>query len=229
MRSLQELVNEDDSGWPLVAEWLTQATNPVEVLPADLTRAGQVLTAVQVTTRSPMGAIVCTSGGLLFDHGWLRILGSGHTRLPRTLSLWNKRASPDGTRFPGALLVADDAVGGFFALNGGAFTSPPGRVHYFAPDTLDREDTGKGYADFLQWACAGDLNTFYGSCRGAGSGQEVRTLSGDRGISIYPFLWAEGPDVSKRSRASVPLEELWGVEMDMRAQRMQKRSRAIHD
>lgn len=228
MRDLQELVDENDSAWPLVQEWVSQATNPVEILPADQTRAGQVLTAVQVTTRSPIGAIVYASGGILFDHGWLRVLGCGHTRLTRTLASWNGLDAPN-PRLPGALLIADDAVGGFFALNGGAFPSPPGRLHYFVPDTLDWEDMGKGYSDFLQWACAGDLSLFYGDWRWPGWEQEVGALHGDLGVSIYPFPWAAGPDIAQRSRAIVPIEELWGAQTDMRAQMMQERSNDIHD
>jgi len=37
----------------------------------------------------------------------------------------------------GLLLVADDVLGGFYALNGGAFGSESlGKIFYFAPDNL---------------------------------------------------------------------------------------------
>ncbi len=76
MRSLDELIDLQDPGWPLVQEWIAKASNPVEVLPADRARAEATLVELQVTTRSPMGAIALETGGLLVDSGWLRILGS---------------------------------------------------------------------------------------------------------------------------------------------------------
>lgn len=74
----------------MVQQWLAEATNAVEVLPPpdDATR-DLALLATQVTTRSPMGAVIYESGGILVDYGWLRILGSGHPRLPRSLPEWN--------------------------------------------------------------------------------------------------------------------------------------------
>ena len=45
------------------------------------------------------------------------------------------------------ILGADDAVGGFFAINGDAFDGPHGDVWYLAPVTLAWETCGMGYAD----------------------------------------------------------------------------------
>ena len=84
MRPLSELINTEDPAWPMVQELIANATNPVEVLPAHPVDREVALHAIQVTTRSTMGAIVYETGGLLIDHGWLRILGSGHDRLPRS-------------------------------------------------------------------------------------------------------------------------------------------------
>lgn len=125
VRPLAELVDTADSAWPLVQDWIAHARNPVEVLPvADRRQAGQALLGTQVTTRSPMGAVVYESGGLLIDHGWLRVLGSGHPRLSRSLPAWNEGRSA------GFLLIADDVLGGFFALNGGALGPDAGQVYY---------------------------------------------------------------------------------------------------
>ena len=88
-RSLQELVDSVDPGWVHVLEWSGQAIRPVELLPPSSNRE-QVLLDVQVTTRSTMGAIAYESGGILVDNGWLRILGSGHIKLARTLPGWNE-------------------------------------------------------------------------------------------------------------------------------------------
>ena len=77
MRSLQELISLDDPAMPLVRQWLEEAGRPADLLPASA-QANEVLLSLQVTTRSPMGAIAHETGGSLIDHGWLRVLGSGH-------------------------------------------------------------------------------------------------------------------------------------------------------
>ncbi|WP_431825038.1 DUF2625 family protein [Burkholderia sp. F1] len=142
MRPLNELVNERESALPSVMEWAAAATHPCEILPpAD--RSGEVLLALQVTTRSPLGAIAYSTGGIRVDSGYLRLLGSGHPRLTRNIVDWN-----DG-RSAGFLLIADDVVGGFFALNGGALGEDVGSMYYLAPDQIRTFKTaviGHGHA-----------------------------------------------------------------------------------
>ncbi len=106
-------------------------------------------------------------------------------------------------------------MGGFFALNGGAFPGVTGPTHYLAPDTLGWEDLGMSYSQLLYWAATGDLAGFYENARWPGWQGEVRALSGDRGMPIYPPLWAEGGPVSERSWRPVPMIELWGVQREI--------------
>ena len=220
-RTLTDLVDTADPAWPLVSEWLSGASAPVEVLPMDQGRAERTLLDMQITTRSPMGAIVYHTGGILIDDGWLRILGSGHDRLPRTVSSWNAVTLPiQEQRLPGGCLFADDVIGGFFALNGGAFEAQPGHVQYFAPDTLNWEDMKMSYSQFIQWSCGAGLAQFYQSFRWDGWRDEVKALNGDKAFSFYPFLWANEPSLPGRSRKAVPVEEVWGVQMDTRLQMM---------
>ena len=89
-RPLAELINTQDPGWVMVQGWMKAAKNEVQVLPRNLSQAEAALLAAQVTTRSPMGAVVYETGGILVDGGWLRILGSGSPALPRDLMSWNK-------------------------------------------------------------------------------------------------------------------------------------------
>jgi Protein of unknown function DUF2625 len=58
MQPISQLINKTDPGWPLVKKWITTAKNKVEVLPVDTAKAKNALYKTQVTTRSPMGAIV---------------------------------------------------------------------------------------------------------------------------------------------------------------------------
>ena len=218
MRSHNELLS-DDSAWPLVQEWIAAATNQVEVLPSTEPDRTRALEEIQVTTRSPMGAVIYETGGLLVDRGWLRILGSGDPRLPRTLPGWNRgKIWSEGESPSGLLVVADDVVGGSFAINGGVFDGPPGQMHYFAPDRLEWEPLGRGYSDFLQWAFQGDLERFYEGQRWPEWPADVSTLAGNQAFSIYPFLWEKGPPIGERSRKPVPMAELCGLQFDIRRQ-----------
>jgi hypothetical protein len=213
MKSLRELINQDDPGWPVVQRWIAEATNPVEVLPPpDGATREKALVGTQVTTRSPMGAIIYESGGLLIDHGWLRILGSGHPRLPRSLPDWNfGRSHSVPGQFPAFLLVADDVVGGFFAIDGGGLGFERGKVCYFAPDRLAWENTGKAYSDFLGWCLRGDLNRYYENARWPGWQKEIQSVGGDQAILIYPSLFCDGPPVSERQRRPVSISEIYDL------------------
>jgi hypothetical protein len=213
MRPLRELIDNKEPAWPLIEEWISEAVMDVEVLPADRAAGEAALHAAQVTTRSPMGAMAYKAAGLFIDSGWLRVLGAGgHPRLQRSLPAWN-----DG-RSDGFYLVADDAVGGSFALNGGALGDDKGKVYYFAPDSLRWEPCDFGYSDFLPWAMSGDVTEFYESLRWDGWQTEVRQLTGDQAINFYPFLFAEGPPLKKRSRRPVPVTEQYELQLEMQRQ-----------
>lgn len=189
MRTLEQLLNKADPGWPLVQEWISKARNKVEVLPCDTAKANDALYKTQVTTRSPMGAIVHSTGGLLVDGGWIRILGSGSTKLARTLPDWNKGKSfKEFGEQPSFLLVADDAAGGFFAINAGAFGNDAGKVYYLAPDNVEWEPLELTYTEFLQFCFNGDLADFYKELRWKDWQTEVATLDGSKTYNFFPFL-----------------------------------------
>jgi hypothetical protein len=215
-RGLDELIVRENPGWPIVEGWIGESKRPVEVLPADRARAKRALLALQVTSRSILGALALGCAGVLVDHGWLRLLGCGSDRMTGSLLSWNGLDGPaPESALQGALLVAHDAVGGFFAINGDAAPDRRGMVSYFAPDSLTWENLGVGHADFVNWALTGDLDNFYETVRWAGWEDEVRKLSPDRGFSIDPCLWAKGPPLEERSRRDVPMEELWGLNNEM--------------
>lgn len=220
MRTLKELLDTTSPAWPLVQEWLASASNPVEVLPRDDVSAGQVLHQLQVTTRSPLGAVAHETGGLLVDRGWLRILGSGGARMRGSLSSWNALGPHQAVASTqGMLLVAHDVLGGFFALDGGALGEGRGGAFYFAPDSLKWEDLGRGYSDLLAFFLGGDLSGFYGDSRGAGWSEDVSRLSPDEGFSMHPPLWtAEGKDLARVSKRPVPMTELLNIQLEFARQ-----------
>jgi hypothetical protein len=215
VRTLAELRDVDDPAIHDIQRWMAEAARPVEML-APAGGSDEVLHRVQVTRRSALGALAADTGGLLVDHGWLRHLGGGSPRLPRDLASWNVHG--DAARCDGAMLVADDVLGGFFAINGGGLPGKPGEMAYLAPDTLEWEPMGMGHAAFVGWTMTAALDEFYDGQRWSGWQAEVAAVAGDQGLSVYPFLWAGGPPIAERSRAPVPIEELWQLWQSIAAQ-----------
>jgi hypothetical protein len=212
VRSYADLLSEDPA-WPEIEALVTER---VTVLARDAARARSCLEALQVTTRSPLGAIAHETGGMLVDHGWLRLLGSGHPQLERALGRWNAEL---GVPVGDCMIVGDDVVGGVFAIDGGALGFARGNVCYFAPDRLAWEDMGLGYGAFVGWALRGDLALFYENLRWPGWEAEVAQVASDRALSLYPPPWTvEGKDVSKVSRGAVPVGQLFHMQMDVRSQ-----------
>jgi hypothetical protein len=210
-RSLDELLNTDEPRWPIVEGWISEAIRPVEVLSASAS-SGESLVAVQVTTRSPMGAVIFHTGGILVDHGWIRILGSGHERLPRSLPDWNYACGlPEMLEPPPWLLIGDDVLGGFFALNGGRFSVDGHTVWYFAPDTLEWEDMGYSYSQFLSWCFSGKVDNFYELFRWPEWESEVSKLGGSQVLQVAPPLFTAGDHIAQRSRRAVPIGEFFGL------------------
>jgi hypothetical protein len=221
LKQFEELFDREEPGWPLVQEWIAEAKNPVEVLapPNDALRE-TALVHTQVTTRSPMGAVIYETGGIFVDYGWIRILGSGHPRLPRSAPDWNwKRSFHVSGERPSFFLCGDDAVGGFFAIDGGGLGVEAGKVCYFAPDSLRWENTKLGYSQFLTWCFQGDLATYYQTARWPNWQEDVTRLGGDQVFGIYPFLFCEGPPVAERSRKPLPITEIYDLHVGEQAKK----------
>ena len=209
MKSLDELINTDEPGMDIVYEWISEAINHVEVL-SPSSQNEDVLHSLQVTTRSPMGAIAYETGGILVDNGWLRFRGSGNERLTRPL---------DGSDYEkGYLLVADDAVGGFFAINGGALGDDPGMIYYLPPDHLDWEPLEIGYSAFFEWSLSENLADFYLDLRWSTWQEDLKGLDPEKCFSFYPFLWTEEGSLETSQRKPIPVQEAWNLINEFREQ-----------
>lgn len=222
-RPLAELIDQREPAWPLVLEWLRTGRNAFEVLPTERDRGETALLALQVTTRSPLGAIALEAGGIVVDGGWLRVLGAGCDRMRGSLLTWNGlEGAPPDPKLEGALVVAHDAAGGFFLLDGGGLgVGSRGGVVYAAPDDLDWLDMTMGYSDFVHWAAHGDLAKFYADLRWPGWESEVRQLDLDRAFCFFPPLFTKEGQTARldpRSRRGVPTAELWGLWNEVRRQ-----------
>eukprot|EP00667_Euglena_gracilis_P018442 EG_transcript_19595 len=232
----------DDSALPLVRRWQRAAINHVDILPPTNSREAEAaLRWLELTARTPLGAVALHTGGILVHHGWLRILGGGHRpRLARSVVQHNARcaaaltgAPPEADAPLGCIVVADDVVGGVFALNGGRLSEERGtiaKVFYLSPDTLEWENTGLGYSAFLQWAFSGDLAEFYAlypfeppvDCPDLAADEavsadvqwwrDVEGLAACRSFHFTPPLWdTAGGAAIDRLRVAVPAAELFEV------------------
>lgn len=218
MRTLQELINIDEPGWAVVKPWIDLAKNNIEILPRTQKQAEEALVNTQVTTRSLMGAIVYETGGLIIDNGWIRILGSGCDRMKRSLPVWNKGKTFSEYGEPAPyLLIADDAIGGFYAINGGMLGQDTGNIYYFAPESLDWISLEMGYTDFLLFCFEADMDDFYSDLRWNNWENDVKNLHPDYAYNFYPFLWTkEGKDINKVSRKVISIEEAYDFNMGMK-------------
>lgn len=213
-RKLEELINVKDDSWSFIEEWINNADNSCEVLKREIEKSKKVLLGLQVTTRSPLGSVAYRTGGILFDKGWIKLLGSGNSNIYGDLLYWNGigentvEESKDN-----ALIIAYDIIGGFFALNGGAFSGELGDVFYLSPTTLEWEDLEVGYTDFLDWLFNGDLDSFYEDVRWDGWEKDIKLISTDKGIVFYPPLWSEEGTILTSMRKQIHVNEIWKLNL----------------
>ena len=210
-RTAGDLIAHQGDAWTEIVEWVGAAVRPVDIVEVVPARGEATLVALQVTTRSPMGAIALRSGRIVVDRGWLRILGAGSDRFGGGLREWNglDGKPPLDPPLRDAMIVAYDAVGGFYALNGGAWEGSPGGVHYFPPDTYEWQPLELTYSALLRFVFSGDLDAFYAQLRWTGWEAEVAELGADEAISIYPPPGFGNEPLEARARRPVPARELW--------------------
>ena len=183
--------------WPLVKRWIDQAAHEVRALPADEEGGARVLATLGITERSVLGALAVHTGGLLIDHGWMRVLGG-----PGLLD-WHDR-------YAEGLIVGHDVVAGFYAVD-----RREGDVRYLAPDTLEWEGMEMGHAQWVHWTLTGDLGSFYENLRWPGWEAEAEPLAIDVGLTLYPPPFTrEGRPIADVTRGPAPAIELWGVQQE---------------
>lgn len=216
-RAQAELADVDDPAWPELEASIKDSQLPVEVISIPPDQGRTVLHQLQVTARSTLGALALNTGGLLIDHGWLRILGGGGQDLP-SLATANNLDSPGEVPGPPPLMtVAFDVLGGHFAIDGGGLGVEPGKVCYWAPDTLEWSSLGVGHSAFVEWALTKEgPASFYEDMRWEGWRDEVKGVAPSQGISVYPPLFsAEAYPLVNTSRRAVPFDDVFAFNKDM--------------
>jgi len=194
-QTLQELLETEDPAWPQLRRWLADAPNGANLWTTPRERGEATLYRLQAPASTTLGAMALYTAGVSVDGGWLRLLGAGGPPLGAGLREWNGLAGKPPA-LPGGLVVAHDAIGGFYVVNAGALQGEPGRVFYRAPRTWVA--LGVGYTDFVRWCLEADLDRFYLRLRWEGWREEVRALAPDAA------LIGEGD-----ARRPVPVRALW--------------------
>ncbi|WP_342481813.1 DUF2625 family protein [Paenibacillus sp. FSL L8-0340] len=207
--SVAELVDLENHAWEEVRELLSQGTRTYRLTAAEPETAAQTLVRLQVSTKSYLGAIAYETGGIVFEHGWITLLGAGGEGIYGSLTSWNGlAASQDIPALPGLLIVAYDAAGGFFGLDVGRF-GQSGHVYYFAPDTLEWESTQLAYSGFIGWLAEGDLDLFYETFRWEGWEEAALKLQPGQVFGYYPPLWTKEGSGQFSRKAPIPILEAW--------------------
>jgi hypothetical protein len=208
-RKLDELIDNQEPAIKLLQQLVNDAKVPCELLPPGPERE-KALLYLQVTTRSTLGALAYDTGGLLIDDGWLRLLGSGHAKLSRSLHEWNSPRT-DGAFY----LVGDDLAGGFFAINGGAFGDDLGSVYYWPPDSLEWESLERGFTDFVAMFLTHTIENYYTDLRWSSWREDARSASSDQYFAFFPFLWTKEGSVERSHRSVVPMSQMWDAKVDI--------------
>ncbi len=216
-KSLDELINVNDSAINLINDWAKKATVKVEILENDKSSAAKNLLWAQVSTRSSMGAIIYETGGIVIENGLLRIYGSGCQKLNRSIMDWNSGRAVFENNIPKYILIADDIFGGFYAINGGFFSNETlSKIYYFSPDTLQWENLNINYSDFILFSFSTKINQFLNAFKWETFDTNFNQSNYNQAFSFYPFLFTiEGKNIEKVDKKLVSVDEIWKLYNDL--------------
>lgn len=213
--TVDELVDQDNHAWEEVRNILKEGRNSHHIVSANSESAtGDTLYRLQVSTKSYLGTVAYETGGIVFDYGWITLLGAGGSGIYGSLTSWNGLQEPESVpALEGMLMVAYDAAGGFFGLDTGKF-GRSGHIYYFAPDALEWEDTELAYSGFLSWLAEGDLGLFYQTFRWNGWQKDMEQLQPGEVFAYYPPLWTQEGGGETSSKSPIDITKAWQAVVD---------------
>lgn len=205
MKPFEELINNDHFAFETLKEWLESAETDSELLPPSEANR-RILYKTQASTASLLGALAYETGGLLIDNGWLRILGSGSKKLPRTLVDLNCKDY-------GYLIFADDAAGGFYAINQGSLGKDIGNIYFLAPDYNEWDPLEIELEVFIKLVLSEDIEEFYEGLRWSTWKTDIKELKANECFGFYPFLWTEQGDIEESQRKPMQVKEAFNLKI----------------
>lgn len=139
-----------------LGEKLLNGASHVEIIPPDKPCAEINSAYYQADGSTNFGLLITQSGGVIVN-GVVRLLGSNRDPQFRDINMFNIKFGSAGMVF-----IGDDIFGGIFAVNTGLFSDNLGSIMYFAPDTLEWEDTELQLSGLFAWLKDGDMAGYYG-------------------------------------------------------------------
>lgn len=209
----EKMSNIDNNLWQEINNMFISSNRQLILNSDELEDGIKSLDVLQVTSKSALGSIILNTSGIVIDN-WIRILGHDSNTNRGILSYNSIGENGVATQVNKMLIVADDVVGGIFALNAGKFYEGIGEVWYFAPDTLDWESLEMHYSEFIAWIAQGNIDEFYSSMRWSTWKEECKNVKFNEAILIYPFLWCNEIQLEKADKKIVPAEELLKINQE---------------
>lgn len=184
---------------------IESSAKDVKVLPGDEQAKRKMTEKYNIPSDSLLGVLLENTGGIIIDD-WIRLYGTGAVDFVSRNELFPLEG----------IVIGEDIAGGLFV------NQENGNIGYFAPDCLCMEDMEIRFNQFLYWCLHGDTDTFYSEFRWENWREDVSDLEYDKGISFYPFLWAEAESLESRIRKIVSIKEIIEIEFEVRSQLEEK-------
>ena len=188
---------------------IKQSKKKVTVFNGDYETGKKECNELQIPLDSVLSSIVLHSCGITVDN-WIRIFGQNSSSNNGVFHYNRKNSYLN--RITGMFLVASDVLGGLYAINITKFHDKRNMIWYFAPDTLEWECLDMMYNEFVAWSLQGNTDEFYSSMRWENWRDDVKDITMDSAILVYPFLWSKECDLQKASKKTIKLDEI--IEMN---------------
>ena len=203
----------DNSLWKELKQMFSDSDKNIKVNRSKASKRHNTLDVLEITPKSVLGSVLFNTSGITVDN-WVRVLGAENEENRGILSYNKINENGAANTIDKMLIVADDVVGGIFALNAGKFSDGIGDVWYFAPDTLQWESLEIKYSEFISWIARGNIDEFYSTLRWSKWRDDVSNVDFDEAILIYPFLWSKELNIENADKKIVPVEELLNINQE---------------
>ena len=170
-----------------------------------------ILSKMGVIQNSVLGQIVTNAYGIVVDN-LVRVYANGDEKESHNIYSYNRELEKSfGNK---KLFVADDVFGGLYAMNNGAFEGDQGMIWYFAPDTLEWDNLGISYPEFITWISSSNFSDFYSTFIWNDLQKDICDIRFNQGVLIYPFLWSNECTIETADKKVVPFIELISLNLE---------------
>lgn len=197
--------------WEELVDIIEKSNKSIELLNGDKNLGIQECKRMHIPQNTALFIVVSNSKGIIIDN-WIRILGQSYTDNFSIIHF--NDCSYIEKYIEGLFIVANDVVGGLFAININRFSSGKNKVWYFAPDTLEWENLDFSYNEFLAWALQGNTDDFYSCMRWKNWKNDLKKIKYFEVVLIYPFLWAKECNIETANKNIVAFDEVMQINFD---------------